>query len=246
MGNNGRRSPELNANHTTTTNDNDLAKNSSSFLMMESKTLPRQLRGTHLKTNNNNQSSHGVAQLPLSGTIANNSMFPNVGRHQRTTSAISAFSSPLTNINSIHAASPAINPEAVTAAGVGAAGIINTIIPATPLQNSTALTNLLPSNNSLMVTKNEHKLQYFDLDVANAPPVNRQSISVGNLNVSMAPVGGSGGAGGGGCVGVDALSRSPMQSSVVYNSVDFVKTEAFKRIREERKKENEGVSSNGK
>ncbi|KAI8115584.1 Protein daughter of sevenless [Lucilia cuprina] len=83
--------------------------------------------------------------------------------------------------------------------------------------------------------KNEHKLQYFDLDVANAPAINRQSMSVGNLN--NPGVGRLG-------LAADPSARAPVQSTVVYNSVDFVKTEAFKRIREERKKENEGVNAN--
>ncbi|KAM7359076.1 daughter of sevenless isoform 2-T3 [Cochliomyia hominivorax] len=83
--------------------------------------------------------------------------------------------------------------------------------------------------------KNEHKLQYFDLDVANAPAINRQSMSVGNLNNP-----GAGRLG----LAADPSARAPVQSTVVYNSVDFVKTEAFKRIREERKKENEGVNAN--
>lgn len=84
---------------------------------------------------------------------------------------------------------------------------------------------------------NEHKLQYFDLDVANPPAINRQSMSVGNLN---AP-----GTSRLAALAADPSARAPVKSSVVYNSVDFVKTEAFKRIREERKKESEGsVSSN--
>lgn len=81
--------------------------------------------------------------------------------------------------------------------------------------------------------KNEHKLQYFDLDVANAPPINRQGTGVSNLNNPN--VGRLG-------LAADLSARAPVQSTVVYNSVDFVKTEAFKRIREERKKENEGVN----
>ncbi|XP_023176034.2 protein daughter of sevenless isoform X7 [Drosophila hydei] len=81
----------------------------------------------------------------------------------------------------------------------------------------------------------EHKLQYFDLDVANKPQLlNRQSMSVGNLYSQgksalnqPARLGAT-----------DAAAvRAPVQSSVVYNFVDFVKTEAFKRIREERNKE---------
>lgn len=82
--------------------------------------------------------------------------------------------------------------------------------------------------------QSEHKLQYFDLDVTNKPPLlNRQSMSVGNLYSQ------GGAAVGGvrlGAVDVAAV-RAPVKSSVVYNSVDFVKTEAFKRIREERNKE---------
>ncbi|XP_030385133.1 protein daughter of sevenless isoform X2 [Scaptodrosophila lebanonensis] len=88
----------------------------------------------------------------------------------------------------------------------------------------------------------EHKLQYFDLDVTNKPPLlNRQSMSVGNLYT-----GGPGGVGAGGVRlgAVDATAtRTPVQSSVVYNVVDFVKTEAFKRIREERHKESSESSS---
>ncbi|TDG52898.1 hypothetical protein AWZ03_000441 [Drosophila navojoa] len=81
----------------------------------------------------------------------------------------------------------------------------------------------------------EHKLQYFDLDVTNKPQLlNRQSMSVGNLYSQgkaalsqPARLGAS-----------DAAAvRAPVQSGVVYNFVDFVKTEAFKRIREERNKE---------
>ncbi|XP_032594850.1 protein daughter of sevenless isoform X2 [Drosophila grimshawi] len=87
----------------------------------------------------------------------------------------------------------------------------------------------------------EHKLQYFDLDVTNKPPMlNRQSMSVGNLYSQ----------GGGGLSSVrlgatDAASvRVPVQSSVVYNFVDFVKTEAFKRVREERNKESSESGGN--
>ncbi|KAH8304904.1 hypothetical protein KR018_001558 [Drosophila ironensis] len=78
----------------------------------------------------------------------------------------------------------------------------------------------------------EHKLQYFDLDVTNKPLLlNRSSISVGNLYSQ-------GGSSGARLSAVDAASaRAPVPSSVVYNLVDFVKTEAFKRIREERNKE---------
>ncbi|EDW39478.1 GL26945 [Drosophila persimilis] len=84
----------------------------------------------------------------------------------------------------------------------------------------------------------KHKLQYFDLDVTNKPPLlNRSSMSVGNLYTQ-------GGNAGGGIrlAAVDAASaRAPVPSSVVYKSVDFVKTDAFKRIREERNKDsNEG------
>ncbi|XP_017071077.1 protein daughter of sevenless [Drosophila eugracilis] len=77
----------------------------------------------------------------------------------------------------------------------------------------------------------EHKLQYFDLDVTNKPPLlNRSSMSVGNLYSQ-----GGNGAGGMRLAGVEAGgARGAVPSSVVYRSVDFVKTEAFKRIREER------------
>ncbi|GBP01278.1 Protein daughter of sevenless [Eumeta japonica] len=93
---------------------------------------------------------------------------------------------------------------------------------------STAVTN--PVSTQLQIPpKNEHKLQYFDLDVANAPAINRQSMSVGNLNNPA--VGRLG-------LAADPSARAPVQSTVVYNSVDFVKPEAFKRIREEGKKEN--------
>lgn len=80
----------------------------------------------------------------------------------------------------------------------------------------------------------EHKLQYFDLDVTNKPPMlNRSSMSVGNLYSQ-----GGSAQGGMRLASIDAAAtRAPVPSSVVYNSVDFVKTEAFKRIREERNKE---------
>ncbi|XP_020814442.1 protein daughter of sevenless [Drosophila serrata] len=68
----------------------------------------------------------------------------------------------------------------------------------------------------------EHKLQYLELDVTNKPPLNSSSMNVGNLYSQ-----------GGDAAG----ARGPKPSSVVYNSVDFLKTEAFKRIREERNKE---------
>ncbi|XP_037931300.1 protein daughter of sevenless [Teleopsis dalmanni] len=83
--------------------------------------------------------------------------------------------------------------------------------------------------------KNEHKLQYFDLDVANLPAINRQSISVGNL-YAQGPSKLT--------LPADPSARVPIKSSVVYNSVDFIKTEAFQRIREERKKKSEGVNNN--
>lgn len=73
--------------------------------------------------------------------------------------------------------------------------------------------------------KNEHKLQYFDLDVSNPPAMNRASMSTSNLNVASAKLG----------LSADPSARVPVKSSVVYNSVDFVKTDAFKKIREERK-----------
>lgn len=101
--------------------------------------------------------------------------------------------------------------------------------------NTTAVSNPVTATQLQLPPKNEHKLQYFDLDVANAPAINRQSMSVGNLNNP-----GIGRLG----LAADPSARAPVQSTVVYNSVDFVKTEAFKRIREERKKENEGVSTN--
>ncbi|KAH8365442.1 hypothetical protein KR093_000806 [Drosophila rubida] len=88
----------------------------------------------------------------------------------------------------------------------------------------------------------EHKLQYFDLDVSNKPPLlNRQSMSVGNLYSQ-----GGVAVGGGVRLGATdaAAVRAPVKSSVVYNSVDFVKTEAFKRIREERNKESNESGSN--
>ncbi|KAH8302358.1 hypothetical protein KR044_005491 [Drosophila immigrans] len=89
----------------------------------------------------------------------------------------------------------------------------------------------------------EHKLQYFDLDVTNKPPLlNRQSMSVGNIYTQ----GGSAAGGAGVRLGATdaAAVRAPAKSSVVYNSVDFVKTEAFKRIREERNKESSESGSN--
>lgn len=105
----------------------------------------------------------------------------------------------------------------------------STITGNTSLSTASGLLHLPP--------KNEHKLQYFDLDVTNAPAINRQSMSISNLSAPginrLA-------------LAADPSARAPVQSSVVYNSVDFVKTEAFKRIREERKKENEGVNNNSK
>ncbi|XP_054732011.1 protein daughter of sevenless isoform X1 [Anastrepha obliqua] len=78
-----------------------------------------------------------------------------------------------------------------------------------------------------LLPTNEHRLQYFDLDVANPPAANRQSTNnITKQEPSKA----------------DSLTQSPLKSGVVYNSVDFLKTEAFNRIREERKKESEGVN----
>lgn len=73
--------------------------------------------------------------------------------------------------------------------------------------------------------KNEHKLQYFDLDVSNPPTMNRASMSTSNLTAASSKLG----------LSADPSARIPVKSSVVYNSVDFVKTDAFKKIREERK-----------
>ncbi|XP_055911248.1 protein daughter of sevenless [Eupeodes corollae] len=73
--------------------------------------------------------------------------------------------------------------------------------------------------------KNEHKLQYFDLDVSNPPAMNRASMSTSNLMAAGSKIG----------LSADPSARVPVKSSVVYNSVDFVKTDAFKKIREERK-----------
>ncbi|XP_055844998.1 protein daughter of sevenless [Episyrphus balteatus] len=73
--------------------------------------------------------------------------------------------------------------------------------------------------------KNEHKLQYFDLDVSNPPAMNRASMSTSNLTATGSKLG----------LSADPSARVPVKSSVVYNSVDFVKTDAFKKIREERK-----------
>ncbi|KAH8234711.1 hypothetical protein KR032_002051 [Drosophila birchii] len=80
----------------------------------------------------------------------------------------------------------------------------------------------------------EHKLQYLELDVTNKPPLNSSSMNVGNLYSQ----GGNAASGAMRLSAVDAAgARGPKPSSVVYNSVDFLKTEAFKRIREERNKE---------
>ncbi|XP_017022933.1 protein daughter of sevenless isoform X1 [Drosophila kikkawai] len=80
----------------------------------------------------------------------------------------------------------------------------------------------------------EHKLQYLELDVTNKPPLNSSSLNVGNLYTQ----GGNAASGAMRMSVVDATgARGPKPSSVVYNSVDFLKTEAFKRIREERNKE---------
>lgn len=103
------------------------------------------------------------------------------------------------------------------------------------LSTASSVANAIAASQLQLPPKNEHKLQYFDLDVANAPAISRQSMSVGNLNnPGVVRLG----------LAADPSARAPVQSSVVYNSVDFVKTEAFKRIREERKKENEGVNTN--
>ncbi|KAH8305587.1 hypothetical protein KR059_002346 [Drosophila kikkawai] len=80
----------------------------------------------------------------------------------------------------------------------------------------------------------EHKLQYLELDVTNKPLLNSSSLNVGNLYTQ----GGNAASGAMRMSVVDATgARGPKPSSVVYNSVDFLKTEAFKRIREERNKE---------
>lgn len=86
-------------------------------------------------------------------------------------------------------------------------------------------------------------MQYFDLDVTNKPTLNRQSMSMGNIYTQ----GGPGGTGARLGVPDANAARAPVKSSVVYNSVDFVKTEAFKRIREERHKESSesGGASSG-
>ncbi|XP_005185761.2 protein daughter of sevenless isoform X1 [Musca domestica] len=109
------------------------------------------------------------------------------------------------------------------------------------MQHLNSNSTLISNNTTLPIQlqlppKNEHKLQYFDLDVANPPAINRQSMSVGNLN--------SGTSGNRLGLAADPSARAPVQSTVVYNSVDFVKTEAFKRIREERKTQNEGGNTN--
>ncbi|XP_013112077.2 protein daughter of sevenless isoform X1 [Stomoxys calcitrans] len=88
------------------------------------------------------------------------------------------------------------------------------------------------------MTKNEHRLQYFELDVANAPPISRQSVnmSTSSNSINASTLNNS---------NINRLAlaadpaRAPVQSKVVYKSVDFIKTEAFKRIREEREIENE-------
>ncbi|KAH8296093.1 hypothetical protein KR054_001523 [Drosophila jambulina] len=81
----------------------------------------------------------------------------------------------------------------------------------------------------------EHKLQYLELDVTNKPLLNSSNSNVGNLYSQ-------GGNAAGGAMRLSVVDAAgarggPKPSSVVYNSVDFLKTEAFKRIREERNKE---------
>lgn len=135
--------------------------------------------------------------------------------HQRTASAAAAMTS---------TASGAASSAASAAAAAAAAAA-----KAAALKQASA-------------QQSEHKLQYFDLDVTNKPPLlNRQSMSVGNLYT-----GGPGGTGVRLGVADANAARAPVKSSVVYNSVDFVKTEAFKRIREERHKEsNESAGATG-
>lgn len=100
------------------------------------------------------------------------------------------------------------------------------------MQHLTNSNSLAAMSHLQLPPKNEHKLQYFDLDVTNAPAINRQSVgNLSNASVSSR-------------LASDPSARAPVQSTVVYNSVDFVKTEAFKRIREERKTQNEGVNVN--
>lgn len=105
--------------------------------------------------------------------------------------------------------------------------------PAINQNNSVTSANERHLCTSNFEIQNEHKLQYFDLDVANPPAVNRRNNSIGNLLMPATNRLG---------ILADLQIRVPIKSGVVYNSVDFVKTEAFKRIREERKKENENAN----
>lgn len=99
--------------------------------------------------------------------------------------------------------------------------------------------NILPGNNLLETPSNNSQLQYFDLDTSNPPPpppqINRTTSSnsfsqgIGGIGSgSLSKLGTSLDSGG--------ITRQPIQSGVVYNSVDFLKTEAFKRIREDAEK----------
>lgn len=83
------------------------------------------------------------------------------------------------------------------------------------------------STSTLSQPKSHSTLQYFDLDVANPPPQINRAIYSNNATSSHGFKLGS---------SLDAAIRPAVKSSVVYNSVDFVKTEAFKRVREESEK----------
>ncbi|XP_067643183.1 protein daughter of sevenless isoform X2 [Eurosta solidaginis] len=86
---------------------------------------------------------------------------------------------------------------------------------------------LIPLSTSIT---DKPRLQYFDLDLENPPTVNCQSVNICHKTKLESNKKGS-------------LTQNSLKSGVVYNSVDFVKTEAFKRIREERRKENENINA---
>lgn len=78
--------------------------------------------------------------------------------------------------------------------------------------------------NSTISSKSNAALQYLELDVSNPPPprlknTNSTSLSSGEPSHSL-----------------DIPSRVAVPSSVEYKFVDFLKTEAFKRVKEDAEK----------
>lgn len=80
-------------------------------------------------------------------------------------------------------------------------------------------------------------LDYLELDTSNAPPICQNSTAASNVAASTATLSGNKTTNAFGSmqrVAVPSSSAAAEESSIVYKSVDFIKTEAIKRTRQDR------------